>query len=488
MKLIFKGHDCRYAAEQILLTLFPEEKPEYEGGSDENSAVIRLGEGKEYMTATARIIYRGKTGRGTARARLSSITGELAKTSKAQMLIKLAFFRAALDMGADKPAWGAITGIRPGTIFTSLLRSGLTEDAAMKQMMETYYIEEPRVRLLRDTSRASLAVQAELEPRDIALYVGIPFCPTRCAYCSFVSQQIGKNIKLIPRFLEVLYRELSRLGEIVRELELRVIAVYIGGGTPTTLSAEELTELIGVLRSEFDLSAVREFSVEAGRPDTITAEKLTALREGGVTRISVNPQSMSDSVLAAIGRSHSADEVREAYRLAVEKFGGDINMDLIAGLPADTVEGFKKTLTELIEMDPANITIHTLALKKGTKITLEGTRLPAGDEVRGMLDFAMASLTEAGYRPYYLYRQKFMNGGFENVGWAKPGTESLYNVLIMEELCTILAAGGGASTKLVNVPTGRIERIFDYKYPKEYIEGEEKTLAEKEKIIEFYAS
>jgi oxygen-independent coproporphyrinogen-3 oxidase len=210
------------------------------------------------------------------------------------------------------------------------------------------------------------------------------------------------------------------------------------------------------------------------------------MENAGVTRISINPQSMSDVVLSAIGRHHTSDEIREAYKTAREKTTADINMDLIAGLPADKFDIFKKTVDEVIEMNPENITIHTLALKRGTKLTLEGGALPDKTEVSKMLDYSQQALRKAGYKPYYLYRQKFMSGGFENIGWAKEGKESLYNILIMEELCTILAAGGGASTKLVNAETGKVERIFDFKYPREYIDGLEKMTKDKEKIDIFY--
>ena len=289
---------------------------------------------------------------------------------------------------------------------------------------------------------------------------------------------------LIEPFLAALEREIGETAKVVRRLGLRVIALYIGGGTPTTLSAPQLTRLIDTLSREFDLSALREFCVEAGRPDTIAADKLSALR--GVTRVSINPQSMSDEVLSAIGRRHTAEDIRAAYALTRGISPAQVNMDLIAGLPADTPEGFERTLREVITMGPENITVHTLALKKGSKITLEDTARPGKAEVGRMLDAASDLLTAAGYRPYYLYRQKYMSGGFENVGWAKNGCESLYNILIMEELCTILAMGGGGSTKLVDPKKGRIERIFDPKYPKEYIEGIERTINSKEKIVKFY--
>ena len=272
---------------------------------------------------------------------------------------------------------------------------------------------------------------------------------------------------LIDPFLSALWREMEAVGDIVRRLDLSVRAVYIGGGTPTTLSAGQLEELLGRLEGNFNLDRCSEFSVEAGRPDTITAEKLRALN-GRATRISINPQTMEQSVLDAIGRKHTPRDIREAYQLARQEFSGQINMDVIAGLPRDTVEGFAGTIEELINLDPDNITVHTLALKRGSRISLESIPRPGKSQVEEMLRMGSGALEKAGYEPYYLYRQKFMAGGFENVGWAKQGTESLYNILIMEELCTILAMGGGGSTKLVDRGRGVVRRIFDPKYPKEY--------------------
>lgn len=489
MKLYLSGHDYKYAVEQIMLALFPDERPEYipdKPDVEEDFTSVALSTGTKFATASVTIKAEGKKASGFARVQTAELSGKLVTDRLLQKILKLAFYRAAEKILTEMPVWGALTGVRPGTIFTKLVKSGYSERAAVREMEKTYFLSHERAELCARTADASVKTDLSLEKNDAALYIGIPFCPTRCAYCSFVSQSVGKSMALIPLFLDALYRELEATADTVKKLGLRIIAVYMGGGTPTTVSAEEMEELIYKLRQLFDLSSVREFCVEAGRPDTITAEKLRVLQAGGVTRISINPQTMDDTVLTAIGRRHTADETRKAFHLAREIFTGDINMDLIAGLPADNPEIFKKTLREVVAMDPENVTIHTLSLKKGTKITLEGTDIPGKKEVGEMLDFAMPTLYEAGFTPYYLYRQKFMSGGFENVGWSKPGHESLYNIFIMEELGTILATGGGASTKLVNRESGRIERIFNPKYPKEYIESIKNIIAQKTKIEEFY--
>ena len=269
---------------------------------------------------------------------------------------------------------------------------------------------------------------------------------------------------------------------------MRVVSIYMGGGTPTTLSAEQLETLCTALENEFDLGAVREYTVEAGRPDTITVEKLQTLKKHGVDRVSVNPQTMSDSVLRLIGRRHTAADIEDAFKKVREVGGFAVNMDLIAGLPGDSAEGFRETLDRVLALNAENVTVHTLSLKKGSRITLEGAELPGADVVAEMLDIAGEKLRAQGYSPYYLYRQKFMSGGFENVGWAKDGYINLYNICIMEELCSILAIGGGGSTKLIRRDDGRNIRLMAPKYPLEYINNIEKTCADKVKIKDFYDS
>jgi oxygen-independent coproporphyrinogen-3 oxidase len=337
-----------------------------------------------------------------------------------------------------------------------------------------------------DTTRQTLKAMAGLDSRDICLYVGIPFCPTRCAYCSFVSQSVEKSIKLIEPFMQALRQEISATARQIKALGLRVVAIYMGGGTPTTLSAKQLDELCGWLEQDFDLSALREYTVEAGRPDTITVDKLKVLRCHGVDRLSVNPQTMDDGVLQLIGRKHTAADIISALESVRQVGGFAVNMDLIAGLPGDNLEQFRYTLDKVLALAPENITVHTLSLKKGSRITLEGSPIPDGQQVSAMLDLAGERLKAEGYSPYYLYRQKFMSGGFENVGWTKEGYVNLYNICIMEEICSVVAMGGGGSTKLIKAGDGRNIRLVAPKYPLEYIENIEKTCSDKIKISEFY--
>lgn len=488
MKLYLYGHDYKYASEQMLLTLYPAERPEYhEGKPLGDRAELRLSYGEKFVTASCRLVFGDAVWHGRSAFKKELITDDISRDKLCQRAIKNAFYRAALSSGHKKPAWGALTGVRPGKVFTSLMESSDAE-TAMRRFITEYDVSPGRASLCRDTSLVTREIESSLEERDICLYVGIPFCPTRCNYCSFVSQSVAGSMKLVEPFVDALMLELDAVAEAVNKLGLRVISIYMGGGTPTTLSAPQLHRLCSRLEEKFDLSALREYTVEAGRPDTITEEKLRVLRAHGVDRVSVNPQTMTDSVLEAIGRKHTAQDIIEALAL-VRKVGGmAVNMDLIAGLTTDTVEGFEKTLDTVLSLAPENITVHTLSLKKGSRITLEGSAIPTAAEVGRMLDIAGEKLRSADYAPYYLYRQKFMSGGFENTGWTKRGYVNLYNVCIMEELCSIVAMGGGGSTKLIARDGGKSIRIFAPKYPAEYIDNIEKTCAAKQGIIDFYSS
>jgi oxygen-independent coproporphyrinogen-3 oxidase len=495
MRLTLKGHDYKYAVEQIMLMMYPEERPVYTDGADTAlSAEVTLHFGGTFATAVTRLRSSGGVFFGASRVKRTALTDKLTSDRQLQKIIKLSFYKAAVsaaggeDGAGKKPAWGALTGIRPGKIATGLLEQGFSENRVLKTLINDYYVSPERGALCIDTARAGILTKETLRERDIALYIGIPFCPTRCHYCSFVSHSVEKSMKLIEPFLDALFLEIDAVSELVKRNSVSIIAVYIGGGTPTTLTAEQLDRLMKKLASAFDLSNVREYTVEAGRPDTITEEKLHALYKNGAERISINPQTMSDEVLRAIGRRHTAAEVIRAVQLARDAGFRFINMDLIAGLPGDTTESFCRSLGAVVSLEPENITVHTLSLKKGTRITLENMAVPGAFEVSAMLDFANRTLRSHGYSPYYLYRQKFMSGGFENVGWCQPGKESLYNILIMEELATILALGGGGVTKLVRPNTGRIERIFNPKYPYEYNENISRVIENKQRIDRFWST
>ena len=484
MTVTLKGHDDNYAVEQMLLTLFPEERPTY-GTREDNRVTVSLSRGNTWLTAAAVLHWNGKLTRHACRARVTELTGdELADGRVCQRIVKLAFYRAGIEALGKEPPWGAMTGVRPVKIPTKAMLAGATPSQAAGVLKKTYRVSPLRAELAVDCAKASLAVKDSLKPEEISLYVGIPFCPTRCAYCSFISADVKHALKLVDPYVDALIREIGAAGAALKNAGLSVRSVYFGGGTPTTLSAAQLDKVLGAVAAHMDLNRCAEYTVEAGRPDTITREKLDVLREHGVGRVSVNPQTMEDAVLRAMGRDHTSAQIEEAYALV--RAAGDfiVNMDLIAGLPADTTEGFHRTLDKVLAMGPENITVHTLALKRGAALT-SGERavsLPGPEEVAEMLDYAWYKLRRAGQVPYYLYRQKFMSGSFENVGWCKPGCESIYNICMMEELQPILALGAGGVTKLVDTAAGSIARRANPKYPQDYITRIDQICQEKEAL------
>ena len=471
MELTLCGHADRYAVEQLMLTLFPQ---------TEGTARSTLSRGKTYLTAGASITVNGKTSRGFRRIRAAEESVRLRRR-----ILQQAFYAAALPLLPEKPAWGALAGVRPTKITTKYMAEGHSPREADRLLRDVYYVTPARRRLAVDCSEATLRAQTLLEPRDISLYVGIPFCPTRCAYCSFVSRGIGKKTELMEPYLAALRREISGTAALLRASGRRVRTVYIGGGTPTTLSAGQLRLLLADLHRELDLSDCLEFTVEAGRPDTLDPDKLRALREGGADRISINPQSMVDSVLRASARPHRAEDIRRCCGEAVDAGFSLINMDLIAGLPTDTREGFLYSLRETAALAPANLTVHTLALKKGADLMEKQEDLLPPGEISGILNDTEAFLRGLGYHPYYLYRQKYMSGSFENVGWSKPGTDCLYNIYMMEEVHSILSLGGGGMTK-INLPDGKILRFHNSKFPEQYLATLDAALEQKRELFEKY--
>ncbi len=386
--------------------------------------------------------------------------------------------------GGAKP-WGILTGIRPAKIAVKALREGKSPEAVVE-----YFVKECGANL----SKANLALEVALTeapiidkmyPDGVSLYIGIPFCPSRCLYCSFVTNGTERARRLMPEYIEALKKEIRYVSEIVKQNGDRIETVYIGGGTPTTLTPELLEDMLKCLYEYNDLSCVKEFTVEAGRPDTITEEKLRILKNYGVGRISINPQTMNDETLKVIGRKHSVADIIEAFYLARRCGFDDINMDLIAGLPGEDFEMFKHSLEEVEKLSPEDATVHTLSIKRSSILNeyRDSYRMTDGEEVSRMVDYAREYMKSRGKIPYYMYRQKNQLGNLENVAYCKKGHESLYNIYIMEELQTIISMGSGGVTKTVDRETDRIERIFNVKEAKDYIERLDEMLERKSVLI-----
>lgn len=479
-------HDYKYAVEQIMLVLFPSEKPIYVSDNQEtNRARSSLTLGNTWATARTELSYNKTSAVGISRIKRGLLTDDLNTNRLLQRILKQSFFKAAVRCTGVQPPWGALTGIRPAKLASKALKEGQSEADTRRLFQNEFFVSSPRTELALDAAKASLAAEKKLDAKDISLYVGIPFCPTRCVYCSFVSSDVHRALKLVDPYLSALDQEIDAVAEYLHQSGSTIRTIYIGGGTPTTLSAIQLDHLISHLWEKLDLHRLVEFTVEAGRPDTISDDKMKVLHTFAVDRVSVNPQSMRNDVLAAMGRSHTADDILRAYEIVRRNDIPIVNMDLIAGLPKDTVDGFRYTLDTVLSLDPENITVHTLALKKGARLMMEQEGLPSGEETAAMLDYAWDTLRANGQEPYYLYRQKYMSGALENIGWCKPGTEGLYNICIMEELHSILALGAGGSTKLTDPTTGKIVRITNPKYPQQYIERINQICLDKAPLVSF---
>ena len=469
MNLTLSGHEDRYAVEQLLLSLFPE------GAALEAKSTLHRG--STWLTATAEITLEGQTHRASRRLKADRETVRLRR-----QILQQSIYLAALPLLPAAPAWGALAGVRPTKLTTRHLLEGGSPKSAEKMLQNTYFVSQPRRRLAVDCSVSTVEAIRKTETRDLSLYIGIPFCPTRCAYCSFVSRSVGKKTELLEPYLQALLREIEYTGTLLKTSGYHIRSLYMGGGTPTTLSSPQMARLLDAIYEHLDLSRCLEFTVEGGRPDTLDEEKLQTIFAHGADRMSINPQSMVDEVLRASGRPHRAADILRAYGEATAAGFRDINMDLIAGLPGDDFEGFRHSLDTVAALNPSNITVHTLALKKAAALYYEKrATLPQAPWVEEMLTWGNAALRAAGYGPYYLYRQKYMTGSFENVGWCRHGYENLYNIYMMEELHSILSLGAGAMTKRVS--GGTITRLSNPKYPQEYLRDIEAIARKKREVI-----
>ena len=394
------------------------------------------------------------------------------------------FCHAAEKIRYIQLPWGVMSGIRPAKMVRELFDQGYIVPEVYEELENVYEIQREKMELAVQVAENERLLLKDIGDHSVSVYIGIPFCPTRCLYCSFVSTDIRVSGKYMEEYVCLLLEEIKKTAEIIHDMGCYVENIYIGGGTPTTLSAEQLEKILGCLKRYLIGPGLKEFTLEAGRPDTITEEKLVCAVNGGINRISINPQTMHDETLKRVGRTHDAQMVRDVFHLARRCGFRNINMDLIAGLPKETPEIFYHSLDEVIKLDPENITVHCMCVKRAANLRLSGIRLTEAESMNQMLSYTQKRMRETGREPYYMYRQKNISGNLENVGYAKPGTMSVYNINIMEEVQTIIALGGGGSTKIV---TGdRIERVFNFKDPLEYIRRFDEILKKKDQILKIF--
>lgn len=477
MNLYVKNHNFHFELENLTRLFFPNEKITVIRDFSEPQPPYIYTEVSDKITISVNIGSFNKS--ETAVKKLADDDNELVS---AQLLYKL-----LCDFTGLTQPWGILTGVRPVKLLRRLAEES-NEEQAVKKFEKDFFVSNEKIALSRETEHNERKILELSKPESFSLYVGIPFCPSRCSYCSFVMASIERAEKLIEPYTKLLCEEIKRTAEIANKLGLRLETVYFGGGTPTTLSAEQLDTVLGTVNKSFDMSTCREFTVEAGRPDTIDIAKLFALKENKVDRISINPQTVNDEVLKTIGRKHTAQQFFDAFELARKCGFDNINTDLIAGLPTDTPESFKNSLDSIVRLNAECITVHTLCMKRASRLTTEGVTLDLQQarDAREMLAYTQNILGQNEYIPYYMYRQSRMVGNLENVGWSKRGFESLYNVYVMDETHTILACGSGGVTKLKRNNPDYLERIFNFKYPYEYIDRFDELIQRKSGIMQFY--
>lgn len=477
MNLYVKNHNFHFELENLTRLFFPNEKITVIRDFSEPQPPYIYTEVSDEITISVNIGSFNKS--ETAVKKLADDDNELVS---AQLLYKL-----LCDFTGLTQPWGILTGVRPVKLLRRLAEES-SEEQAVKKFEKDFFVSNEKIALSRETEHNERKILELSKPESFSLYVGIPFCPSRCSYCSFVMASIERAEKLIEPYTKLLCEEIKRTAEIANKLGLRLETVYFGGGTPTTLSAEQLDTVLKTVNKSFDMSTCREFTVEAGRPDTIDIAKLFALKENKVDRISINPQTVNDEVLKTIGRKHTAQQFFDAFELARKCGFDNINTDLIAGLPTDTPESFKNSLDSIVRLNAECITVHTLCMKRASRLTTEGVTLDLQQarDAREMLAYTQNILGQNEYIPYYMYRQSRMVGNLENVGWSKRGFESLYNVYVMDETHTILACGSGGVTKLKRNNPDYLERIFNFKYPYEYIDRFDELIQRKSGIMQFY--
>lgn len=485
MTLIIKGHSYRFEMENICRLFLPQEK----------IIVSEEGQGESGVVAVTAVEKSGNTTVLSASLRLEGWREDAGETvgnsnpdydKECERRLGVMLYRLFSKLFGVSMPWGALTGVRPAKLMRNMIAQK-GEEEAVHWFREALLVSPEKAALCCETQKNENRILSLSRPDSFSLYLSIPFCPTRCDYCSFVSHTVERAAKLIPAYVDNLCREIELTGKIAGRLGLRLETVYMGGGTPTTLSAEQLTAVLGTVERSFDLSHIREYTVEAGRPDTVTEEKLRAIKAAGVSRISINPQTLRDEVLAAIGRRHTIGQFYEAFEMARRCGFDNINTDLIAGLPGDDYDGFCASLEGIFGLSPECITVHTLCMKRASNLVVHHREDYDGRlETARMVETSVRRLKEEGYHPYYLYRQSRAVGNTENIGWSKPGREGYYNVYTMDETHTVLACGAGGVTKLKQPDGDYIERIFNYKFPYEYNSRFHEIEQRKEQVITIY--
>lgn len=495
MKVYIDGDINRFYVQNLCTLFFPGSKfSESEEVTDETPVVsVKVSDNGEAIHCLAAMSIGKRSRKGEhSEAYLENSKFNYTKARAAKIAVGVAVLEAGEKFFGSRSPWGILTGVRPAKIATDMLHRCGDAKEAKKALVNEYFINPKKATLVMNIAQSEEKIIKTLPQRSCSVYISIPFCPSRCAYCSFVSYSTKRLLDLIPLYIERLKRDLSRTFYAIKGLGMNVATIYIGGGTPSMLTVEQLTDLLSHISNLCDVSSLMEYTLEAGRPDTITEEKLKAAKDLGVTRISVNAQTMNTDILKAIGRNIRTEQFYKAYDIAKRSGIKYINTDLIAGLPGEGFVSFSKSVDDIIALEPDNITVHTFCVKNSSDIINTGVEIYSrtGGETAKSVEYSQLRCKNAGYLPYYIYRQKNSVGNLENVGFAKKGCEGLYNIFMMEEVHTVFACGAGAVTKLVAEDRTKIARIFMPKYPFEYLaDDEDKVFYEYyRKIGEFFGT
>ena len=470
MEIITTGHELDDAVRQVLQLFFDI--------STDFTVESSLIENNNIYEAAATITIGDKKAFGEAKGQLLS-----PKRKEMGDLIKKSVFFACKKLSDMPTPWGVSTGIRPAKTARMMIDEGYSDEEILSFMQNEYFVAENKAHLSLDVAKKEAELLKNRVENGISLYVGVPFCPTRCSYCSFISQAVEHNRKFLEPYADALMKEIEATAEIADSFGYKTETVYFGGGTPTTLPPAILDKVIKKVKECFDISLLKEFTVEAGRPDTFSDEMLSVLRENGVNRISINPQTMNQKTLDLIGRKHTVEDAVKAFEMTKKYDCFSINADLIAGLPEEIPEDFEKTVRDVVALNPDAVTVHTMYMKRAARLIDDFEKLRFASHTAEMVDFSHNYLAENGFLPYYMYKQRNTLGNLENTAFAKAGHESLYNIYIMEEIQTIFALGGGASTKMVK--GDRIERVFNPKEAGDYINRIDEIIEKKKKAVEF---
>ncbi len=488
MKIKISGNIGEYYVQTLCMLFFPGVKfSKTESEDSPLEADITVSDEGESVSATVTLTNEKGTKTGTA----TELKRAGMKVSPEQVALGKAFFDAGKKLTGLTPSWGILTGVRPAKLAIKELQAGKTKTEVKTSLAKEYLVTPKKAGLVTDIAHVEKKLIAKVKPDSCSLYISIPFCPSRCSYCSFVSFTSAKLLGLLDAYLERLCHDIHETIDTIEHLGLKITTVYIGGGTPTTLNEKQLAVLLDTITARIDPAGLEEFTVEAGRPDTITKEKLHIIQTHGVTRVSINTQTLNDDVLELVGRKHTSGDFYRAFEMARNEGIKIINTDLIAGLPGEGFGSFSDTIDRVISLRPENLTFHTLCIKNAADFAQNKEKMRSMHmfgETSKCVDYSQISAKNAGYIPYYIYRQKNTINNLENVGFALPGTEGLYNIYMMEEIQTIFAVGAGAVSKMVSRDGKSIERIFEYKYPYEYLEDTcgMKNKEKREKSIEFY--